>query len=93
MPGINTEMIKVSWRCPSNIAIVKYWGKKENQFPCNASVSMTLTHSSTEIEMYLSEKKSNEDIALNYFFEGKKNEQFAQRLLRYLININPVCLF
>jgi len=93
MPGINTKMIKVSWRCPSNIAIVKYWGKKENQFPCNASVSMTLTHSSTEIEMHLSEKKSNEDIALNYFFEGKKNEQFAQRLLKYLINIKPVLPF
>jgi diphosphomevalonate decarboxylase len=87
MPGTNTEMIKVSWRCPSNIAIVKYWGKKENQLPCNASVSMTLTNSFTEIDMHLSEKKSNEEIALNYFFEGKKNEQFEQRLLKYLISV------
>jgi diphosphomevalonate decarboxylase len=87
MQGINTEIIKVSWRCPSNIAIVKYWGKKEHQVPCNASVSMTLTNAFTEIEMQLSEKKSKEEIALNYFFEGEKNEQFEQRLLKYLITV------
>ena len=87
MPVTNTEMIKVSWRCPSNIAIVKYWGKKENQIPCNASVSMTLANSFTEIDMHLSVKKSKEEIALNYFFEGKKNEQFEQRLLKYLISV------
>jgi diphosphomevalonate decarboxylase len=68
MPRTNTGMIKVSWRCPANIAIVKYWGKKEDQLPCNASVSMTLTNSFTEMDMYLSEKKSNEEIALNYYF-------------------------
>lgn len=87
MPRTNTGMIKVSWRCPANIAIVKYWGKKENQLPCNASVSMTLTNSFTEMDMHLSEKKSNEEIALNYYFEGKKNEQFEQRLLKYLISV------
>jgi diphosphomevalonate decarboxylase len=46
---------------------------------------MTLTNAFTEIDMQLSEKKSNEEIALNYFFEGKKNELFEQRLLKYLI--------
>jgi len=28
----------VSWSSPSNIALVKYWGKKENQIPENASI-------------------------------------------------------
>ncbi|MFV8357838.1 diphosphomevalonate decarboxylase, partial [Flavobacterium sp. XS1P32] len=27
------------WSAPSNIALVKYWGKKENQIPANPSVS------------------------------------------------------
>ena len=33
---------KVTYRSPSNIALVKYWGKKENQIPANPSISFTL---------------------------------------------------
>ena len=33
---------KTSYRSPSNIALVKYWGKKENQIPANPSISFTL---------------------------------------------------
>jgi len=75
---------KIVWRCPSNIAIVKYWGKKGSQIPCNSSVSMTLSKSFTEIELSLSEKKTDEKISLNYFFEGKKNVQFEERVRKYL---------
>lgn len=32
---------------PSNIALIKYWGKTGNQLPCNPSLSMTLTHAKT----------------------------------------------
>ena len=37
IPSFQTE-----WSAPSNIALVKYWGKKELQIPCNPSVSFTL---------------------------------------------------
>ena len=73
-----------SWRCPSNIAIVKYWGKKPNQIPCNSSVSMTLTHSFTETTLELLEKKTTEDIELDYFFENQKNSHFENRIQKYL---------
>ena len=33
----------VSWTSPSNIALVKYWGKKQNQIPQNPSISFTLS--------------------------------------------------
>tara|TARA_R110001583_G_scaffold123127_3_gene274517 strand:+ start:7590 stop:8774 length:1185 start_codon:yes stop_codon:yes gene_type:complete len=33
---------KVTWKTPSNIALVKYWGKQEPQLPENASISFTL---------------------------------------------------
>ena len=75
---------KITWRCPSNIAIIKYWGKKKNQIPANSSVSMTLSNSYTEIELELREKKGN-GIELEYFFEGKKNPAFEERILHYLI--------
>ena len=32
----------VKWNSPSNIALVKYWGKKDNQIPQNPSISFTL---------------------------------------------------
>ena len=83
---------KISWRCPSNIAIVKYWGKKENQIPANSSVSMTLSQSYTEIELELHEKQTS-GIELEYFFEGKKNPSFEERVLHYLVgnqNILPI---
>lgn len=84
MQDSNPSKEKFSWRCPSNIAIVKYWGKKENQIPCNASLSMTLTNSFTDVDLELFEKKSNEEIELEYFFEGNKNILFEERLRKYL---------
>lgn len=74
---------KICWRCPSNIAIVKYWGKKENQLPCNSSLSMTLSRSFTEIEFELVEKKSGKEIELDFYFENNKNEQFEQKIAKY----------
>lgn len=75
---------KYRWRCPSNIAIVKYWGKKENQIPCNSSLSMTLSNSFTEVELELKEKTTSQVIELSYFFEGKRNIHFEQRVHQYL---------
>jgi len=73
----------VKWKCPSNIAIVKYWGKKENQIPCNSSLSLTLANACTEVEVELG-GKSNQGIELHYFFEGKENDQFGARVEKYL---------
>lgn len=75
---------KIIWQCPSNIAIVKYWGKKANQIPCNPSVSMTLSEAVTQVELEISKKKKKDIIELEYFFEGEKNEPFQARILTYL---------
>lgn len=76
---------KITWRCPSNIAIVKYWGKKAGQIPCNSSLSLTLSKCFTEISVESFEKKQNgEGIELEYFFEGEKNETFEKRIQKYL---------
>jgi diphosphomevalonate decarboxylase len=51
--GISSRPVKESgpifaeWKSPSNIAFVKYWGKKEGQIPANPSLSMTLSSAST----------------------------------------------
>lgn len=83
---MNNPVTKTVWRCPSNIAIVKYWGKKENQIPCNSSLSLTLSKSFTEIECELLAKKSGDGIELEYFFEGRKSPEFENRIRKYLYN-------
>ena len=79
-----TNQIKVKWRCPSNIAVVKYWGKKPIQIPCNSSISLTLNNSYTEVKAQLHEKTTLEPVELNYYFEGELNEKFGKRVADYL---------
>lgn len=78
------NQVKVTWHCPSNIAIVKYWGKKGTQIPCNSSLSLTLSNSFTTVEAELSEKTSGEAVQLSYYFEGEINEKFSQRVAKFL---------
>lgn len=80
------DLVKVKWRCPSNIAIVKYWGKKGVQIPCNSSLSLTLSSSFTEVEAQLLTKTSTDAVQLTYYFEGEENKQFGARVTEFLIN-------
>jgi len=43
-----TDSGKVAFASPSNIALVKYWGKRPVQIPENASLSFTLSACRTE---------------------------------------------
>jgi diphosphomevalonate decarboxylase len=47
--GVLTGM--TSWVCPSNIAIIKYWGKREVQLPMNPSLSITLQEAVTRTRL------------------------------------------
>ena len=77
--NFNLELIKngkVGWKSPSNLAIIKYWGKYGDQLPSNPSISFTLSKSLTETEIKW--KKGKEKIEV--FFEGKKNLAFTKRM-------------
>lgn len=77
---------KVGWRCPSNIAIVKYWGKHGIQIPRNASFSFTLSNAHTDTFIIYS-KQQNNKISLDFLFEGKENQAFADKIRSYFNNI------
>ena len=62
----------VRWTAPSNIAIVKYWGKLENQIPQNPSISLTLNKSITNTSLSL-KPKNNGASNLKFEFEGVEN--------------------
>ncbi|MEN8120019.1 MAG: diphosphomevalonate decarboxylase [Bacteroidota bacterium] len=78
---------KVAWRSPSNIALIKYWGKKENQIPANPSLSFTLSKSYTETSIVYNEKLGSDIGTLKFMFEGKENLQFQQKIEGFLNKI------
>ena len=87
IPG-SMGILKSTWRCPSNIALVKYWGKKPVQIPANPSLSFTLSNSFTEMNLTVGKHAGNEQ-ELEYLFEGEQNEAFESRIRGYLRNISP----
>lgn len=88
--GINPNADRsgvVCWRSPSNIAFVKYWGKKEGQIPANPSISMTLNKCYTELTCYYAIDYSLERPEVELSFEGKLNSKFQMRVESYLDSI------
>ncbi|MEG0760021.1 diphosphomevalonate decarboxylase [Chryseobacterium sp.] len=74
----------VSESCPSNIALIKYWGKYENQIPANPSISFTLNHCKTNTEM---EFFANEKFSVQIFLSGNEELKFAEKIEKYFRNI------
>ncbi len=78
----------ITHRSPSNIALVKYWGKYGVQLPRNPSISFTLTNAYSETSMQLvSRNAANGSIELDFTFEGEKNEAFRSKQVKFLESI------
>jgi len=73
---------KVGWQSPSNIALVKYWGKKGKQLPQNPSISFTL--SECRSETFVDFEKA-EKFGFQFFFEGKENSAFGAKIEKFLV--------
>ena len=76
----------VSWQSPSNIALIKYWGKYGEQMPMNASVSFTLSNCKTKTTLSF-EKKSLINFDFEVFLDGKREESFEPKIQRFLERI------
>lgn len=80
------------WECPSNIALIKYWGKKANQIPCNPSLSFTLSEAKTITSM-TAVLHQKEHVELAFYLENQRNEKFEQRIKIYLETLEPLLGF
>ena len=82
---------KVTWRCPSNIALVKYWGKYGRQYPKNPSISFTLSaaHTITTVSYTYSKPKLPE-VDLSFKFEGEYKPTFETKIKLFLESIKDV---
>lgn len=85
--------VTVSWQSPSNIAIVKYWGKTGNQLPVNPSVSMTLSEARTLMTATAFPSERPGEINMEFWFEGMLNPAFGNRIHKFLASIVPVFPF
>jgi len=76
---------KIAWRSPSNIALIKYWGKKPVQLPANPSLSMTLSSACTEMTLEYSQKGETHGAPwLEFKFEDRKQEKFKEKIASYI---------
>ena len=87
-----------TFKAPSNIALVKYWGKKGEQLPANPSISFTLTHCYTETSIDY-ERRSESSIAsgdpfsFNFSFDGQPKPSFHPKISTFFERILPYLPF
>ena len=92
-----------SWSAPSNIALVKYWGKKENhpslkgelakQIPANPSVSFTLNNCKTLTTLTFAKKQNDGNFSFDLLFEGKPKEDFKPKIQKFLERVDKYLPF
>ena len=84
----------VTYSSPSNIALIKYWGKKENQIPANPSISFTLDACSTTTSVQFQKlKKKGDEFSFELFFEGKPKEDFKPKITTFLKRVETYLPF
>ncbi len=82
---------KTTWQSPSNIALVKYWGKRDVQIPMNPSVSFTLEKSFTETTVEYAPAARGFD--LTFYFDGERNKTFEEKTKKFFQSLSPIFPF
>lgn len=73
-------LFSANWKSPSNIALIKYWGKRGNQIPENTSVSFSLSESFTNTQVNILQSSGNEFPSFEFFFEGHRQLTFEDKI-------------
>lgn len=82
-----------TWSTPSNIALVKYWGKKDNQIPANPSISFTLNNCKTITSLAFAKNTrsvlsvTDSGFSFELLFEGKPKEDFKPKIQKFFERI------
>jgi diphosphomevalonate decarboxylase len=79
---------EITWASPSNIALVKYWGKKDNQIPENQSISFTLDACKTITKLSYSKKDSRDNnFSFKVFLDGEYKPDFEPKIQTFFQRI------
>lgn len=88
----NLQNSSYTCKAPSNIALVKYWGKKGVQIPKNTSISFSLSACFTITKLNVIKTNTlNDNFNVEVIFEGKKNEDFKPKIITFLERIEMYC--
>ena len=82
--ALDTAPNVISWRSPSNIALVKYWGKHGRQLPRNPSISFSLSKAYTETSICYAPARDPNNPVRTFLFEGKPHPAFGDRVIRFI---------
>jgi len=81
----------ITYSSPSNIALVKYWGKKPVQIPANPSISFTLNNCKTTTTLLFEKSTTTAQVEFEVYVDDKievsfkpKIEKFFQLISAYL---------
>jgi diphosphomevalonate decarboxylase len=85
------ETASFTWQTPSNIALVKYWGKSNPQIPKNASISFTLNNCHTITSVDFIKKEKSDEVVFNLFFEGKQKDEFKPKIAEFFKRVQSYC--
>ena len=80
------------WESPSNIALVKYWGKNEVQIPKNSSISFTLKNCLTKTKLDYNKKTiKTKLLEFDVFFNNKLKSDFKPKIQSFFERIVIYC--
>ncbi len=95
-----------TWKAPSNIALVKYWGKHGMQLPKNPSISFTLDacHTITTLEFKKNKKApevligdmqvpTDKEFKIDIFLDGVKKPEFRKKVATFITRIAKLVSF
>tara|TARA_Y100000768_G_scaffold163922_1_gene122617 strand:- start:214 stop:1284 length:1071 start_codon:yes stop_codon:yes gene_type:complete len=81
---------KIICESPSNIALIKYWGKYGHQFPINPSLSFTLSNCKTETSIDYSPRLRGQG-KFDFLYDGKTKKSFENKIEQFFERIFPFC--
>ena len=79
---------EVTWQAPSNIALIKYWGKYGEQLPKNPSLSFTLNQCVTTTTIDCQPNSSGR-LSFSFEFEGQAAPEFHPKIDQFFQRIIP----
>ena len=88
-----TDLIEkgaIAAQAPSNIALVKYWGKYGQQLPKNTSISFTLSNCKTTTTLEF-ERKNTSGFDFKVYLDKQREVSFEPKIAAFFERILPYC--
>ena len=84
----------ITWKSPSNIALVKYWGKREEQIPENPSISFTLDACQTTTTLVFNKLDDPSDIfSFDVYLDNEIQNDFKPKIKAFFLRIESYLPF